>query len=135
MLALLRFIGERDRRVERGTSRRASSARSSRQLVDGLSDAGRVCDRVDDIAERAFVSSFWGAHPYGHELLGRAADVKSFTREDLVAFRDSEGRLGLLDDQLPEPARGRQGLRSMGHHAAEHRGDGSFGDICLTFLD
>jgi zinc protease len=50
---------------------------------------GQLANELDDpgsIAERAFVSSFWGAHPYGHELLGRAADVKGFTRDDLVAF-------------------------------------------------
>ncbi len=49
----------------------------------------QIANELDDpssLAERAFVSAFWGAHPYGHELVGRARDVRRFTRADLVAF-------------------------------------------------
>ncbi|MHB8877268.1 MAG: M16 family metallopeptidase [Myxococcaceae bacterium] len=55
----------------------------------------QLANELDDpaaIAERALVQAYWGAHPYGHELQGRAADVKGFTRDDLVAFH--KGKLG-----------------------------------------
>jgi predicted Zn-dependent peptidase len=42
------------------------------------------------IAQRAFVNLLYGAdHAYGTPLGGRAATLKSFTREDVVAFHES----------------------------------------------
>jgi zinc protease len=38
------------------------------------------------IVERAFVRALWGEHPYGHDVGGSAAHVRTFTREDLVRF-------------------------------------------------
>ncbi|WP_309890009.1 pitrilysin family protein [Archangium sp.] len=38
------------------------------------------------IADRAFTRALWGEHPYGHDVGGSAAHVRTFTREDLVRF-------------------------------------------------
>jgi len=40
------------------------------------------------LASRAFVSLFWGDHPYGHPLLGTEAALARTRREDLVRFHD-----------------------------------------------
>ncbi|PTL80969.1 pitrilysin family protein [Vitiosangium sp. GDMCC 1.1324] len=50
------------------------------------------------IADRAFTRALWGNHPYGHDVGGSAAHVKTFTREDLVRFhRERMGpRVSLL---------------------------------------
>jgi predicted Zn-dependent peptidase len=46
-------------------------------------------DQPQAIASRAFVPVFWGAHPYGHTLIGDEVSVKATTRKDL---RDFHGR-------------------------------------------
>jgi zinc protease len=38
------------------------------------------------VADRAFTRALWGEHPYGHDISGTAAHVRSFTREDVVYF-------------------------------------------------
>jgi zinc protease len=38
------------------------------------------------IADRAFTRTLWGDHPYGHDVGGSAAHVRTFTRDDLVRF-------------------------------------------------
>jgi zinc protease len=38
------------------------------------------------IADRAFTLAMWGDHPYGHDVGGSAAHVRTFTREDVVRF-------------------------------------------------
>lgn len=43
-------------------------------------------DDPETIAGRAFTRALWGSHPYGHDVGGSAAHVKTFTREDLVRF-------------------------------------------------
>ena len=50
VLFLIRCIGERDCRIQRGTTRRASSASSAGHPVDGLRDSRRRCDRVNNIS-------------------------------------------------------------------------------------
>ncbi|QRK06530.1 insulinase family protein [Archangium violaceum] len=50
------------------------------------------------IADRAFTRALWGKHPYGHDIGGSTAHVKTFTRDDLVRFhRERVGpRVSLL---------------------------------------
>lgn len=44
----------------------------------------------DDIAQRTFTSLLYGPdHAYGVPLAGRADTLKSFTREDVIAYRDA----------------------------------------------
>ncbi|OJH42829.1 peptidase M16 [Cystobacter ferrugineus] len=43
-------------------------------------------DDPSTIADRAFTRALWGAHPYGHDIGGSSAHVRTFTREDLVRF-------------------------------------------------
>ncbi len=43
-------------------------------------------DDPSSIADRAFTRALWGKHPYGHDVSGSAAHVRTFTREDLVRF-------------------------------------------------
>jgi zinc protease len=38
------------------------------------------------VADRAFNRALWGDHPYGHDVGGTAAHVRTFTREDVVRF-------------------------------------------------
>jgi zinc protease len=38
------------------------------------------------VADRAFTRALWGDHPYGHDVGGSAAHVRTFTRDDLVRF-------------------------------------------------
>lgn len=38
------------------------------------------------IADRAFTRALWGEHPYGHDVSGSAAHVRTYTREDVVRF-------------------------------------------------
>jgi predicted Zn-dependent peptidase len=45
-------------------------------------------DQPPMLASRAFVSLFWGDHPYGHPLLGTEAALARTKREDLVRFHD-----------------------------------------------
>jgi predicted Zn-dependent peptidase len=51
-------------------------------------------DQPQAIASRAFAPLFWGAHPYGHYLLGTEDAVKATTRKDLAAFHDRHWRPG-----------------------------------------
>ncbi|QRO02248.1 insulinase family protein [Archangium violaceum] len=50
------------------------------------------------IADRAFTRALWGKHPYGHDVGGSTAHVRTFTRDDLVRFhRERMGpRVSLL---------------------------------------
>jgi zinc protease len=43
-------------------------------------------DDPETIVARAFNRALWGNHPYGHDTGGKAAHVRTFTREDLVRF-------------------------------------------------
>ena len=43
-------------------------------------------DQPAMVASRAFVSLFWGNHPYGHPLLGTEAAVERTRRRDLARF-------------------------------------------------
>lgn len=43
-------------------------------------------DDPSSIADRAFTRALWGSHPYGHDIGGSSAHVKTFTRDDLVRF-------------------------------------------------
>ena len=43
-------------------------------------------DDPSAIADRAFTRALWGTHPYGHDVGGSTAHVRTFTREDLVRF-------------------------------------------------
>ena len=62
--------------------------------------AGFVNDLDDPsvVADRAFNRALWGEHPYGHDVGGSKAHVRTFTREDLVRFhRERMGpRVALL---------------------------------------
>lgn len=50
------------------------------------------------VADRAFTRALWGNHPYGHDVGGSTAHVRTFTRDDLVRFhRERMGpRVALL---------------------------------------
>ncbi len=41
------------------------------------------------LADRALLRALWGAHPYGHEVVGTARDAAGFVRRDAVAFHRS----------------------------------------------
>ncbi|HET9451776.1 MAG TPA: pitrilysin family protein [Aggregicoccus sp.] len=41
------------------------------------------------LADRAFTRALYGEHPYGHDVGGRAAHVKAFTRDDVVRFQQA----------------------------------------------
>jgi zinc protease len=62
--------------------------------------AGFVNDLDDPsvVADRAFTRALWSDHPYGHDVGGSAAHVRTFTRDDLVRFhRERMGpRVALL---------------------------------------
>ena len=49
------------------------------QLANDLDDPGLVADR-------ALLRALSGEHPYGHDVVGTARYVRSFTRKDVVAF-------------------------------------------------
>jgi zinc protease len=51
-------------------------------LFQSLADPG-------DIAQRTFTHLLYGDHAYGVPLAGRAATLKSYTRDDLLAFHQS----------------------------------------------
>ncbi len=55
----------------------------------------QIANHLDDpsaVADRAFTYAIWGEHPYGHDVLGRSADLKRISRDDLIAFH--RGRMG-----------------------------------------
>jgi predicted Zn-dependent peptidase len=45
-------------------------------------------DQPQAIASKAFAPLFWGAHPYGHYVLGTEASVQAARPKDLAAFHD-----------------------------------------------
>ncbi len=49
------------------------------QLANELDDPGLLADR-------ALLRALWDSHPYGHDVVGTARDVRGFTRGDAVAF-------------------------------------------------
>jgi zinc protease len=51
-------------------------------------------DQPQAIAGRAFAGAFWGAHPYGHVMLGTETSVKAMKRADLAAFHARHFRPG-----------------------------------------
>lgn len=51
-------------------------------------------DQPQAIASRAFAPLFWGAHPYGHTLLGTEESVKAMRPKDLAAFYARHWRPG-----------------------------------------
>jgi predicted Zn-dependent peptidase len=51
-------------------------------------------DQPQAIASRAFAPVFWGAHPYGHYLLGTEDAVKATRPKDLAAFHARHWRPG-----------------------------------------
>lgn len=57
-------------------------------------------DRDDPalLAERAMLRVLWGDHPYGHDIVGTARDVATFTRRDAMKFHRSRfgPRISLL---------------------------------------
>jgi zinc protease len=55
-------------------------------------------DDPSAVADRAFTRALWGDHPYGHDVGGSTAHVRTFTRDDLVRFhRERMGpRVALL---------------------------------------
>ncbi|MBF5040828.1 insulinase family protein [Aggregicoccus sp. 17bor-14] len=59
-----------------------SRARALAQFANDLDDPSVLADR-------AFTRALWGEHPYGHDVGGRSAHVKTFTREDVVAFQQA----------------------------------------------
>ncbi len=57
-----------------------------------LAEIANVLDDPESIADRALVGALWGQHPYGHEVIGHGADLRAFSRADVVAFhRDLMG--------------------------------------------
>jgi len=50
------------------------------------------------VAERALLRALWDDHPYGHDVVGTTKQVRTFTRQDAVAFHRSRfgPRVGLL---------------------------------------
>jgi zinc protease len=51
-----------------------------------LAQLANDLDDPSEVADRAFLRATWGEHPYGHEVAGRIAHVRTFTREDVVRF-------------------------------------------------
>ncbi len=49
----------------------------------------QLANDLDDpavVADRALLRALWGDHPYGHDVVGTAKHVRTFTRQDVVAF-------------------------------------------------
>lgn len=51
-----------------------------------LTDLMRRLDQPGALANDQFQAALYGETPYGHPLLGRPADVRAMTRDDLVGF-------------------------------------------------
>lgn len=51
-----------------------------------LAQLANDLDDPSEVADRAFLRTAWGDHPYGHEVGGRTSHVRTFTREDVVRF-------------------------------------------------
>jgi zinc protease len=51
-------------------------------------------DQPQAVASKAFAPVFWGAHPYGHYLLGTEESVKAMRPADLAAFHARHWRPG-----------------------------------------
>ena len=61
----------------------------------------QLANDLDDpavLADRAMLGALWGAHPYGHDVVGTAKHVRTFTRRDAATFHRSMfgPRVGLL---------------------------------------
>ena len=56
-----------------------------RERARGLVGLQRDAQQPNVIAEKAFMRSLYGAHPYAHEPVGTEASLKLLTRDDLVA--------------------------------------------------
>ena len=50
-----------------------------------IEEIGMVEDQPDDLSQDLCSSAFWGDYPYGRTILGTAANVKSFTSDDVRA--------------------------------------------------
>lgn len=55
----------------------SARGRTLAQLANDLDDPAALADR-------AFLQAVWGDHPYGHDVSGNAAHVRTYAREDLV---------------------------------------------------
>jgi zinc protease len=55
----------------------------------------QLANDLDDpalLADRAMSRAMWGSHPYGHDVVGSTAHVRTFTRDDVVRqHRDAVG--------------------------------------------
>lgn len=56
-----------------------------RERALGLVGLKRDAQQPNIIAEKAFLRSLYGAHPYAHEPVGTEASLKTLTRDELVA--------------------------------------------------
>lgn len=81
--AMLELLGE----LVREPSFPRAEVDSARERV--LAEIANDLDDPSTLADRAGVRATWGGHPYGHEVSGWAAHVRSFTREDAVGFHRS----------------------------------------------
>lgn len=85
-------------------------------------ELSRLRHELDDpssVADRAMVRFFYGReHPYGHPIDGSARSVGSFTRDDVVRFRDAtyspEGALLLLVGDIDANRAGALAKRLLG---------------------
>jgi predicted Zn-dependent peptidase len=64
-----------------------------RDDFDRVQDQRRVAllqqrDQPPVVAANAFTMTFWGAHPYGHPVIGTEAALEATRRSDLVGFHD-----------------------------------------------
>lgn len=51
-----------------------------------LAQIANELDDPDALADRALVQAVWGAHPYGHETVGRVSDLEQIQRADLSSY-------------------------------------------------
>jgi len=49
-------------------------------------------DQPHAVASKAFAHLFWGAHPYGHWIMGTEKSVKAMKRDDLVGYHAARWR-------------------------------------------
>jgi predicted Zn-dependent peptidase len=61
-----------------------------RQVI--LEEIAAQDDNPEDLAQVEFGRNFWGESSFGRPILGEAADVSRFDREDLLAFRNATYR-------------------------------------------
>jgi len=57
-----------------------------KQREDTLLAIKRMDESWEREVHRLFVKQYYGDHPYGHDVIGTEASIKSLAREDIVAF-------------------------------------------------